>query len=335
MEPNSVGPSVLVQSSHEFIQAVLKLSEAYLYEARLEDALRLLDADVLELVERELAPGDGLRVQYQRARILRHRCSLDRSGYDAALDILLRAKETSMALDDKCLLADILDLTGEVLYEQELWHSTLDAPLAHFKQGLELRRETGNRSGIANSLLHIGWVYQHKTDADGSDTQRAFEHFQEAYCLAEETDCPLVRAEAARHMADIHQRRGDLDRALSGHLEFVNISENVGFRLFLPRGYVMVGISYLLTGELDKALVNCERARAQALDMGFESALAEALFGLGAVEEAARDYDTALALYREALEMAQSARFDLVANLATQKLKSLTDTGTNGVQDAR
>lgn len=325
--------SMLAEGYQDLVQAILKVSEVYLYKARLDDALCLLDLDALKRIGMELVPRDRARVQYQRAWIIKYRCWLDNGGYDAVLEILSEVEQTAVLLDDKCLLADVLDLTGEVVYEKELWRSTLETPLAYFGRGLALRKESGDEKGIATSLLHIGWVYQHKTDADDGDLQRAFEHFQEAYHLAEKGDYPLVRAEAARHMADIYRRRGELDKALSGHLEFVSISEELGFRLFLPRGYVMVGVSYLMKGELDEALAYCERARAQAQEIGYGSALAEALFGMGAVKEAENDQDTALTLYREALAVAQSANFGLVTDLATQKIESLTGGGTSGSQD--
>jgi tetratricopeptide (TPR) repeat protein len=314
---------MLVEGCHELVQAILKVSEAYLYEARLDDALCLLDSDVLDLVGTGLTPGDRARVQYQRARIMRYRCWLDNGGYDAVLEILSQVEETAMVLDDKSLLADVLDLTGEVVYAKELWRSTLETPLAYFAQGLALRREIADDKGVATSLLHVGWVYQHKTDADDGDLQRAFEHFCEAYRLAEKDGYPLLRAEAARHMADIYRRRGELDSALSGHLEFVSISEELGYRLFLPAGYVMVGVSYLTKGELDEALAYCEKAHALAQEIGANSSLAEALFGIGAVKEAEQDVDAALSYYREALAVAQSASFQFVVELATRKIESL------------
>jgi tetratricopeptide (TPR) repeat protein len=313
----------LARHYHALVDALRGISEAYLYEARLDDALRLLNSDLLGTIQEELMPQDRVRLQFQRARIMRHKCSLKNRGNDAELEILSAAEKEARSLNDKRLLADIVDLVGEVIYCKELWHTTLDTPLEHFEQALALRKEIDDRKGIAASLLHVGYVYQHKTGADEEDAQKAFECFQEAYRLAEEGNYVLERAEAARHMAAMYGRKGEQDKALSYHMEFATMSEEVGFKLYLPPGYVMVGVSYLAKGELDKALEYCQRARALATGMGANWFLAESLFGIGAVQEARKDMDAALSYYHQALTTAQSVNFGLIVELATKKIAEL------------
>ncbi len=321
--------TTLAQQYEALAQAMHAISEAYLYEARFDDALRLLD--VLDLVEKELSPRDNARLCIQRARILRYKGRLnnDHSYYDAALEILSGAEEMAKTLGDKNLQADTTDLIGEVIYCKELWQSTLETPLEYFEQGLALRKESGDKDGVAESLFHIGLVYQHKTDADDQDTQKAFACFQEAYDLAVERDHKLIQAEAARHMAAMHSREGNLDKALSGHLEFTTISEQVGFKPYLPPGYVMVGIHYLAQGELDEAMEYCERAYTLAKEMGAKWSLAEALFGIGAVKEAQNDESAALGYYQEALATAQSVNFIFVSNLANKRIERLSNAESN------
>jgi tetratricopeptide (TPR) repeat protein len=166
-------------------------------------------------------------------------------------------------------------------------------------------------------------VYQHRVSADEEDVHKAFRLFQEAYRLAERRDEPLLRAEAARHMADIHQRRGELDEALARHLEFVTIAENTECTLYLPPGYTMVGISYLMRGDLDKALSYCKQAYALAQDMDAGVFSAEALFGIGAAVETTGDAAAALAYYRRALAAAEATDLRLVIELATLKIGEL------------
>jgi tetratricopeptide (TPR) repeat protein len=306
------------------VDVVCAISEAYLREVRLDDAIRLLSSDVLELIQKELTPQDQVRIHLQHARILRHKCRLDNKGYDAALAILFEAEKIAGRLNDQRALADVVDLIGQTIYLKELWGSTLETPLEYFNQGLALRQEINDERGIAESLLHIGWVYQHRTDADDDDRQKAFELFQQAYSLAEKGDHKLIKAEAARHMADMYRRRGEPDKTLSYHMEFVTISEEIGFKIYLPPGYVMVGISHLVKGELDKALEYCEKARALAEEIGAQQTLAESLFGIGAVKEAENDTDTALRYYRKALATAQAVNFRLVVDLATEKIQRLS-----------
>ncbi len=54
MLPNNTTPPKLAQRCAELFSAIINLSEAYLYEARLDDALCLLASDVVELLAGEL-----------------------------------------------------------------------------------------------------------------------------------------------------------------------------------------------------------------------------------------------------------------------------------------
>jgi tetratricopeptide (TPR) repeat protein len=316
----------LGQQRSLLLSAVYAISDIYLGEGRFDDALALLRSDLLTHLS-EFKPEDRVRVQYQCAKVMRHKCWLNSSGYDGVLEMLSEAREAAESLDNRKLLADIVDLIGETMYLKELWHSSLEVPADHFRQGLALREEIDDRRGVAASLIHIGWVYQHKTDADQEDAERAFECFQRAYRLAEEGHYRLERAEAARHMADMYRRQGELDRALACHLEFVATSEEVGYKIYLPPGYTMVGISYLTKGESDKALEYCEKAYSLAEALGSRWFLAESAFGIGAAHEAKGDKDTALRYYREALAAGQAVDFRLVVNLASKKIEALSNSG--------
>jgi tetratricopeptide (TPR) repeat protein len=308
------------------VRATCEIAQAYAYQARLDDALSLLDSDAVRLVEPELSPRDRVRLGLQRAGVLRYKGWLnnDHGCYDAALSILSEIEETARSLADPGLQADIADLTGMLLYGKELGRSTLEAAREHFERGLAVRREHGKLGDVAASLLHLGWVYQHRIGADEADARRAFELFQEAYHLAEHDNDPLLVAEAARHKADMHRRRGEWAKALAGHLEYVTLCEDEGCRLYLPPGYTMVGVSCLMLGDLDRALDYCERAHALAQEMGAGVFAAEALYGIGAAVEAKGDLPAALDTYRRALAAAQATDFGWVIALASRKIDVLS-----------
>jgi tetratricopeptide (TPR) repeat protein len=318
--------ATLAQYYTEWVCKTCEIGHAYAYQARLDDALALLDSDAVRLVEPELSPRDRVRLQVQRASILRYKGWLnnDHSCYDAALSILSETREVVGGLADLGLQADVVDLTGVLSYAKELGRSALDAALEHFERGLALRRESGGPRDVAASLLHLGWVFQHRAGADEADARKAFGLFREAYRLAEQDNDPLLRAEAARHMADMHRRRGELDEALARHLEYVTLCEDEGCRLYLPPGYTMVGVSYLMLGDLDRALAYCERAHALAQEMGAGVFAAEALYGIGAAREAKGDLHAALGTYRRALAAAQATDFGLVIALATHQIAELS-----------
>jgi tetratricopeptide (TPR) repeat protein len=318
--------STLAQHYKELVRAMCKVAEAYLYEARLDDALCLLDSDVLKLVERELEPEDRIRIQVQHAETLRYKGLPDNDYgcYDAALEILSEAEKTARPLSDKRLLADVVNLTGLVLYMKELWTSTLETPLRYFEEALALRRETNDQRGIAESILSVGYVYQNRTGANDEDLQKAFECFQEAYRLAEKGNYLQERAAAARHMAYVYARKGEPAKALLYDQEFLTINEEIGFKPHLLPAYISVGFAYLMHDELDKAIECFQSARALAEKTGFRRYQAESLFGVGAVKEAKHETQTALSYYQEALRLAEQIGFKKVIEVATAKIESLS-----------
>lgn len=317
--------ATLTQCCAEWVRTTCRIARTFAYQARLDDALTLLNSDAARLVAPELAPRDWVRLQIQRASILRYKGWLnnDHHTYDVALGILSETEEIVNDLAGRGLQADVIDLTGVLSYLKEFGRSTLAIPLQYFERGLSIRRETGDQRGIAESLLHIGWVYQHRVGADEEDMLKAFRHFQKAYRLAGNSDDSLLKAEAARHLADVYRRRGELNEAFACHLEFVTIAERAGCRLYLPSGYTMVGISHLMQGNMDQALGYCKQAYALAQEMDARFFAAEALFGIGAVMEAMDDPDAALTYYRKALVAAQATAFGLVLELATRKIEYL------------
>lgn len=326
---NGDSHSKLAQYCKELVHAICQVAEAYLYEARLDDALDLLDSDILKLVEGELEPADRLQIQVQQASVLRYKGlpNNDYGCYDAALEILFEAEKTARSLNDKGLLADIVDLIGSVLYAKELWRTALEGPLSYFEEGLRLRREIGDRRGIAESVFNVGLVYQNRVGTDDDDLQKAFERFQEAYRLAEQGAHIREQAHAARHLAYVYGRRGEAGKALTYHKEFLAVNEEIGFKPFLPPAYIMVGVGYLMNDELDEALACFRKAHVIAEEAGFKRYLAEALFGIGVVREAREERQEALGHYQEALTLAEQTNFKRVVDLARTRIENLSNEG--------
>jgi tetratricopeptide (TPR) repeat protein len=175
-----------------------------------------------------------------------------------------------------------------VLYDQELWTSTFETPLRYFEQALALRKEVNDQKGVVESLFCIGTTHQHKTARIDEDLERAFECFQEAYALAEEGGFRREKAPVARHLVYIFgHHKGEPDRALAYHQEFLNVNEDLGFKLCLPPAHTMVGLAHYEMGDPEKALKHFEAAQAIAEEIGAQHPLGEALFGLGHVQERA------------------------------------------------
>jgi tetratricopeptide (TPR) repeat protein len=325
MTTNSIAQPKLMQRYTELVSAMINLSEAYLYEARLDNALQVLSSDIMELLERELPLEETVRIQIQRAKVMRFKNRLDGSSNDATLELLFEAEKAAKLLDNKGLLADVANLIGLVFYDQELWASTLETSLRYFEQALALRREINDKKGIVQSLFDIGTTHQNRTGRTDEDIERAFEYFQEAYRLAEEGGFRWEKAHVARHLGYIygHHKR-EPSKALSYHKEFLDVNEEIGFKPYLPPAHTMVGFVCYEMEDLYKALEHFESAQAMAEEIGSQYPLGEALFGLGLVQERRGDTSAALKYYERALAVAQPINLRPVIRAATSRIEELS-----------
>ena len=74
--------SKLTQYCINLVHAILDLSEVYLWDGRLDDALHLLESDLVEQIEKELPMKEIIQLQVQRAKTMRfwHYCTTSKKG---------------------------------------------------------------------------------------------------------------------------------------------------------------------------------------------------------------------------------------------------------------
>jgi tetratricopeptide (TPR) repeat protein len=334
-EPNRSVHRALAQHYHDLVYILVQISEIYLYEAKLNDAQRLLNADFLKDIEDRLDPHEIARLQIQRAKVMFYRSYFGPSDHDIALAILYEAEKVAASLGDKGLVADVMDLAGSILYAKE-WpgSATLDIPLKYFTQGLALREEAEDQRGIAESLFNIGTVYQNKAGASDEDRQQAFEYFQKAHRLAQGKGFKLEQSYAARHLGFLCLLRRELDQALAYQQECLALRKEIGCKIFLAPTYTMIGVTHHARNEMNQALEHFQSAQMLAKKIGSQRFLAEAFFGIGTVNEAEKDEIGALSYYQQALASARAADFGFVVSLATRKIEALSPRKTNDIDSA-
>ena len=178
MTEKETEPSQITEYSIKLTNALLDLAEAYLWDASFDDALRVLQSDIVDLVVNALPLREKIMLQIQQAKTIRFKCQLDGSSSGAALELLRKSEDDALTLGDKALLADVLRLIGLVIYDQELWNTNLEKPHHYFEQALDIRKEIDDCRGVAESLLDVGTTYQNKVDRTEKDIETAFEYFQ-------------------------------------------------------------------------------------------------------------------------------------------------------------
>jgi tetratricopeptide (TPR) repeat protein len=123
--------------------------------------------------------------------------------FDAVEALLTEAMRLAEAEGDRASQAAALDQLGELRHFRTLerprdeWPS-IDHGLERdqFERALAIRRGLGDRAGMAESLLHLGWVHQVLL----GDGAKAMPLFREALDVADPDGDAQVRSELHRHI---------------------------------------------------------------------------------------------------------------------------------------
>lgn len=312
---------------HDLANQIEQIAIAYLHEARFNDALNLLNDQVLDSLKDENLLEEWGHLQNQRAGILRYKgyCDCDPARYDEAIEILQQVLTVAETLGDEALLADTVDLTGSVLQSKE---GSLDASfetrLGYFERALEIRTEIQDERGIAASNFHIGLVYQNKRPAGEDSIQQAFEAFERSYAVASEAEFAFEKAHAARHLAYIYDKREEPDKAYELHREFLETNQKIGFKPYLSPAYVMVGLAHFRRGELAEAEQHLQSAYEVANEIQSDHFLADAAMMLGVVCRAKGENERAKKCFEEALFLAESINLPRVMDIADREIERLS-----------
>jgi tetratricopeptide (TPR) repeat protein len=123
--------------------------------------------------------------------------------FDAVEALLTEALLQAQAESDRASEAVALDQMGELRHvrtierPREEWPGIDHQPEREcFERALAIRREVDDRGGVAESLLHLGWLHQVLL----GDGATAMPLFLEALEMAEPDGDPHVRSELHRHI---------------------------------------------------------------------------------------------------------------------------------------
>lgn len=309
----------------DLIQTICKLSDVYLYEVRLDDAFRLLNSDILKLIDNKLTPEDKVRLRTQLGKIMIYENVRDHKSFDKVLKILYEVEKKAESLNNKALLADVEALIGwGIMYEIYCFGGpSYDPSLKYFKRALKLRQEIDDKRGVAESLMHVALVYQSRENA--SDDQEALLVNQQAYRMAEEGNYKLVKSFVARHIGWIYRKKGELDKALTYFKESLVLREEVGFKFFLPPSNYAIGIVFFEKNDLDQALKYFQRALTHAEELGLKRHVVFSLIRIGDVKKAKKEKKKALKNYHKALKVAKSMNFDIGISESIKRIKELSE----------
>lgn len=218
----------------------------------------------------------------------------DRTGdFDAVESLLTEALGLAEAGGDRRSQAAALDQLGVLRHfraidrPREEWSGIDHGPEQQcFERALAIRRELGDSAGVAESLLHLGWVHQvlrNRPDV-------AVPLFREALALAEPDGDPEVRSELHRHIG-FHlalEERRPAD-ALEHFRTSLDLRRAGGEPARVVFGLVALAYCESHAGRHEDALAHSQEALDLARRGGFRQRV------LGGAEAARRDVEEAAA----------------------------------------
>ncbi|HVB21575.1 MAG TPA: hypothetical protein VNG51_06490 [Ktedonobacteraceae bacterium] len=306
------------------LQTLCDISEAYLYEGKMDEAVNILNIGEQFAKAKEVAPRDVMKLLLQHGNVLIMNYFLTNSGFDAMLSMVLRAKKVAEDMPDEQGKADALQLLGEVYYYQSLNTEAreYERALEYFQQALNSRVALGDERGTSESLFYIGLIYQ---NGDTPDNEKAFDYFTRSFHIAEKHDYKLEESYAARHIASILGERKELEQALTYALRSLSLREEISFNRYLPPSHGLVGEIYFRQHDLERAMFHNQRAYELAQEMNLPSFIMWGSIAIGEIYLAQHDTAQAKEKYEQAYGIAQELNLPYALKELREKLQQLLD----------
>ncbi|MCU4176758.1 SpoIIE family protein phosphatase [Carboxylicivirga sp. N1Y90] len=184
--------------------------------------------------------------------------------------------------------------------------NALDSAVFYYDLGAQKAFNIQNKELFSALKYNLSLVYFNKG---------MFQSALDAAIIALETDKKQNNldkvASSLNIVSLIYQEWSIYDRALEYRLESIKISEETGNYVELANGYFNLGSLFVKIGKHDKAMNNFSTAKKKyqtllfenPLDKQLKQNLSECIYSIGGVYLYKEDYDTALEMFNEALEI--------------------------------
>ena len=276
--------------------------------AQLDDALWYLK-EALPLAE-EL--DDRRRIsalkQYWGAIIIR---SGVYEEFDLAEKQLLEGFEIAYQIEDWKRCSDVLSTLASL----ENRRKNHRAAERYQKRALKVARKTEDYQTISTMLAQLGGV-----EIDLGKYSDALEHLREGLEVAKKTENSESIIRATRNLAELKKVTGDYAEAAKLYTQAQDIASSIVDYWLKIEILVDLGEVQLLRRELDQAHDLFSDALLEAQEQDAGEYVAEALFGLGRIQEARGAYSEARKLYKQSYEM-----FMTLGNPKADEVKSRMD----------
>lgn len=241
------------------LQHALPLADRWRLAGRWGDAHTLLFG--VEPVARDLDPKAHASVWLQIGKVLTDQGMFQGADTQATRDdALARALDLAEPTGDDGLLGAVYDAQGFSIHATYLAGDRAQEPpdeLELFERALTHRERVGDPRGVAESLFHVGLVY----DVIRRDYDRARDYHQRAYDIALEAGDQVTASYAIRHLGFAHLHADEVDRAEAALADSLRLREEAGFVPGIAFALMALAHVSRRKGNADGALAYLARSR--------------------------------------------------------------------------
>ncbi|GHO46368.1 tetratricopeptide repeat protein [Ktedonospora formicarum] len=312
----SLSSEALSERYASSLQTISEIANAYYFQGRIDEALRLFQGGEQWLAAPEAASRDKLYFLLKYGQFLIHYYFLTNKMEEIMSSVVRQALQAAEASQDKAALAIALYLLGQVHYYRNLYVGVSDYGEAreYLERASALSEQIGDLFKLSESLFYTGLTYDRE-----SHSEQAQSYYQRALELAEQHGNKWAASEALRHLTDHTEGEQRLHYALRS----LELREEMGFKRGLPPAQLLVSDVYLDLGDLKRALEYCQQAEQLATEMGLQIHAIWGLLTYGDIASKREQVDQARDYYQQALTMANEFNNAFGIALANEKLKKL------------
>jgi tetratricopeptide (TPR) repeat protein len=208
--------------------------------------------------------------------------------FENALQAILEAERLINSFPEDSA-PDVSRQKANVLYLKAwiYFFMALNEDLEIAMECLELRKKTGNRIGVAYTLLLIGYIYVQK-----GENNEALDYAKKSLEIQKELNNQVGVARTLSLMGTTYMYKGDLDLALKYNKQSLSITEISG-RTKIDTLQMLGGI-HRLKGELDSALNYFKQSISLADELNINDLYIANLMNIGSLYRIKGDYDMAI-----------------------------------------
>ncbi len=190
--------------------------------------------------------------------------------------------------------------------------------IEYYRRSLQIKEETGDKSGMADALNNIGNIYRLQ-----GDTARALDCFKRGLTIRIEIKDTIGIANAYKSFGIIYKMEGNIPATLSYFRQSLAMHEKVNYKIGIADALLNLGGVYELKGQLNDALECYNKSFEINSQIGAKEGVVNSLNQIGEVNYLKKDYNAALNYGKQALGLSQQLGYPLAIRNSADLLKRI------------